>query len=396
VDIESPQLILESLDSIETRLLGMESASCEGVDPLGAIHLLFRELHNLKSALSLGSADTSAKLIHQAESCADMLRSGKGDPESNWVDLLLAVIDHVRKGMEAGEETEAPALAEQLDGVLEKWLHLETPNGKKIGFPLDETEMQGLQEAIMSGRKTYIIEKLVGEGLDSSAVKSLPVFDSLNEAGSLIAWNLKREKGSFSVLSIVFASDKATEDLSFIIFDPFYPVIGSGQAELGKKAEADCAENDKMNRILIVDDEPIAMMLLQNYLCQFGRIDTAQTGQEALEKFTKAYIGREPYDVVFLDIMMPGIPGDSVLEGMRKFEHEAGIPEGNGTRIIMESSLGDYPTISASFHKQCDAYLVKPIDALAVDKTMVKLGFPKSVIPFAAIPKSGQMRKSPF
>ena len=76
---ESPQLILARLDSIEARLLGLEEGCGMDVDPHTAVHLLFRDFHNLKSSLSMGGADISASLIHQAESCLDALRSGKGD-----------------------------------------------------------------------------------------------------------------------------------------------------------------------------------------------------------------------------------------------------------------------------------------------------------------------------
>jgi two-component system chemotaxis response regulator CheY len=375
---ESAQLISEQIDSIEARLLAMESGTGESIDPKAAVHLLFRDFHNLKSSLSMSGSDISARLIHQAESCLDALRSGKGDSGSDWVDLLLEVVDQVRKFMGAGMDGEAPALSAKLDGLLAQWAHKEKEEAREIGFPLDEAEAKELQKAVSSGLSLFILEKLVGEGLDAASVDALPVFETLAEIGSAIARRLVRVKGSGAVLTVVFASAKTRDELSFAVFDPFYPVIKTLPPQV-----------QKLKRILIVDDDPVAVMLLQFYLIWYGRIDTAQTGSEALGKFTGAYDAKDPYDVVFLDIMLPGIPGISVLEAMRKHEHEAGIPINMGTKVVMASSLGDYSSISSAFNNQCEMYLVKPIDSQAIDKTMSKLGIPKTSFPHTAVPKSG-------
>jgi len=55
---------------------------------------------------------------------------------------------------------------------------------------------------------------------------------------------------------------------------------------------------DRLPRILIVDDDPIALMILQYYLTPYGRCDTAMQGREAIAKFQSA-LGSDPYDVLF-------------------------------------------------------------------------------------------------
>ena len=392
-------MILERLDSIEARLLGLEDRNGTDIDPHTAVHLLFRDFHNLKSSLSMGGADISARLIHQAESCLDALRSGKGDPGSDWVDPLLAVVDHVRKAMETNQEVESTELSLRLEGLLEAWSLKGKDQPKEIGFPLDGNEAQALHKAVSGGLVPHVLEKLLGEGLDASTVRELPIFEAVAEAGLVLAHRLVKVPGSGAVLTILFATDKTHDDLMFILFDPFHPVIGSKDKTIPDASPAKEKQGVveaspeiaalKLKRILIVDDEPLALMLLQHFLSPYGRIDTAESGTEALAKFTSALNGKDPYHILFLDIMTPGMTGNAVLEEIRKQEKLAAIAIGEGSRVVMASSLADYASISTSFQNQSDAYLVKPIDVQTVDKTMAKFGFTKLAFPFSSVPSSG-------
>lgn len=399
------QSVLEALEAIESRLLELERVSESGLDPLIAVPLLFRDFHNLKSTLSMEGMELSADLIHKAESCLDALRTGKGDPDSDWVDMLLAVMDHVRSVAEVDEDSASAALSERVDNLLGAWLEQKKVQARRIGFPLEACEAQALQVALSSRFTPYMLEKVVGDDLDARTVDALPVFDAVTEAGPLIAYRLIRAKGSGTVLSILFATDKAMDDLSFILFDPLFPVSGfhaassttpdsSGTKEAASPKQRtrgpdECLEAPiKLKRILIVDDEPVALMLLQRFLSQYGRLDTAGDGLEAIEKVGKAISNKDPYHVVFLDIMLPGTPGSAVLEEIRKLEKQDGITAGNGARIVMASSISDYTSISTSFKNQGDAYLVKPIDSQIVDKTMLKLGFSKMTLGHTVVPSS--------
>jgi len=66
-------------------------------------------------------------------------------------------------------------------------------------------------------------------------------------------------------------------------------------------------------RILVVDDELIVRESLQGWLEEEGHeIQTAETAEEAL-----SLIGRQEYDIAFLDIKMPGIDGIELLNRMK-------------------------------------------------------------------------------
>ncbi len=87
-------------------------------------------------------------------------------------------------------------------------------------------------------------------------------------------------------------------------------------------------------KILIVDDEPVNCKLLREYLAEIACCDAVLTGAEALQMFETAQKTRNGYDLVLLDIAMPEMDGLEVLEKIRVFEEQRGIPLGKGAKII--------------------------------------------------------------
>ncbi len=68
--------------------------------------------------------------------------------------------------------------------------------------------------------------------------------------------------------------------------------------------------NAKRGSVLVVDDEEIMREVLETLLAADGyRVDLAKTGEEGLEAY-----GRRAFDVVLLDVSMPGIGGLRALE----------------------------------------------------------------------------------
>ena len=108
-------------------------------------------------------------------------------------------------------------------------------------------------------------------------------------------------------------------------------------------------------RTLVVEDDFMGRKLMCAYLSQYGDCDAAADGEEAIEAFNSA---EKRYDLITLDIMMPGISGQDVLKRIRAIEAKAGFPE---VKIIMTTALESPSTIMASFKSQCNGYLVKPI-----------------------------------
>jgi two-component system, chemotaxis family, chemotaxis protein CheY len=113
---------------------------------------------------------------------------------------------------------------------------------------------------------------------------------------------------------------------------------------------------------LIVEDDFTSRLFLQTVLMQYGEAHVAVDGGEAVAAIREALDEGHPYDVVCLDIMMPGMDGRGVLNRLREIEEEHGIRGLKGVKVIMTSALSDMGNIMGSFKGQCDAYMVKPVD----------------------------------
>lgn len=107
-----------------------------------------------------------------------------------------------------------------------------------------------------------------------------------------------------------------------------------------------------MKSILVVEDSPVIMELIRFLLTTFG-----YESKEAMDGFEALKIAKENnFDLILLDIQLPGFDGLEVLKEIRK------IPE---TRMI--------PVIALTAHAMqgdqdrflkagCSGYISKPID----------------------------------
>jgi two-component system OmpR family response regulator/two-component system response regulator CpxR len=71
-------------------------------------------------------------------------------------------------------------------------------------------------------------------------------------------------------------------------------------------------ETDPRKRILVVDDEPALLKLLERYLTRSGyRVEACGSAEQALERY-----GADPgvYSLVIADLQMPGMSGEELLE----------------------------------------------------------------------------------
>jgi CheY-like chemotaxis protein len=107
------------------------------------------------------------------------------------------------------------------------------------------------------------------------------------------------------------------------------------------------------SRILVVDDtEANRDLLVRRLRHPAYRVSTASDGREALE-----LLRREPFDVMLLDIMMPGLDGYHVLEELRRDPALAAV------RVIMISAVDELESVARCLALGADDYLPKPCNA---------------------------------
>jgi two-component system chemotaxis response regulator CheY len=116
-------------------------------------------------------------------------------------------------------------------------------------------------------------------------------------------------------------------------------------------------------KTLIVDDDKLCRVLLENMLSPYSACDTACDGAEAIDAFRLALDNDAPYDLVCLDIMMPGMNGHQVLESIREIERNRDILGNDGVKVVMATALDNSKQCIQAFREGCESYLTKPIDA---------------------------------
>jgi PAS domain S-box-containing protein len=93
-------------------------------------------------------------------------------------------------------------------------------------------------------------------------------------------------------------------------FDLNLPVVAENNTEFS-------AINDI--RVLVVEDNVFSAEVLQRNGIALGwQVDVAITGNMALKMVTDAYEGKEPYDVILLDIQLPDISGHDVAQSVTR------------------------------------------------------------------------------
>ncbi len=107
-----------------------------------------------------------------------------------------------------------------------------------------------------------------------------------------------------------------------------------------------------MSKILIVDDEPTIVELLEEHLQSEG-YDTehAYSGEEALQVLEKS-----TPDLVILDLMLPGMDGYEVCRLMQQDTRLNHIP------VIMLTARNAIPNKVLGYQRGADDYVVKPFD----------------------------------
>ena len=127
-------------------------------------------------------------------------------------------------------------------------------------------------------------------------------------------------------------------------------------------------------RILIVEDDFVGRKIMHKLLMEYGECDIAVDGAEAVKAFDLAWESGSPYDVLFLDIMMPNMSGHEALQVIRAKENERGVPLSKEVKVIMTSALDDVKNVTQSFFQGgASAYLVKPIERRKIIDELRKL-----------------------
>jgi two-component system cell cycle response regulator len=127
-------------------------------------------------------------------------------------------------------------------------------------------------------------------------------------------------------------------------------------AQIWKKPALVQAERGAPNafapRALVVDDSPTVCKQLELELRNFNILaDVAETGEDGL-----ALLAQHRYDLIFLDVVLPGTDGYQVCKDIRKNPRIKQTPV-----IMLTSKSSPFDRVRGTL-VGCNAYLTKPVD----------------------------------
>ncbi len=139
---------------------------------------------------------------------------------------------------------------------------------------------------------------------------------------------------------------------------------GSDFPNLNAKEPDGIREDGSAYKILVVDDSVFVRKQLSQILQseQYEVIDTASTGEEAIEKYKEKYPN---VDLVTMDITMPVMDGITALEKIMEFDKNA--------RIVMVSALGKQELVKKALLLGAKNYIVKPLDRRKVLERIIAI-----------------------
>lgn len=135
------------------------------------------------------------------------------------------------------------------------------------------------------------------------------------------------------------------------------PEVGKAQAEAAKESK-----NDNEIIALVVDDSSPVRKQIELELNYFGiKVDTAATGEQAVD-----FINHKSYDLIFLDVVLPGIDGYQLCKSLKRGKTKQKTPV-----IMLTSKSSPFDRVKGAL-AGCDSYLTKPVKQETFQKVVKK------------------------
>ena len=124
-------------------------------------------------------------------------------------------------------------------------------------------------------------------------------------------------------------------------------------------------------KCIIVDDEPLAIEIMESYVAKVDQLQLVSTFRNAVSAFT--FLQEHPVDLIFLDIQMPKLSGIDFLKTLK-----------DPPKVIFTTAFRDYAI--QGFELEIVDYLLKPIPFDRFLKAVAKVLHQPST-PVSAAPK---------
>jgi two-component system chemotaxis response regulator CheY len=132
---------------------------------------------------------------------------------------------------------------------------------------------------------------------------------------------------------------------------------------------------NKFIKILLVEDELTSRKTLNSFLHSLSEVDIAVNGNKAITAVKKALENNKPYELIFLDIIMPELDGITTLKKIRQLETQHEVNEYAKSKVIVTSANTDKDIILKAARAGCTSYMIKPIDRTRLYNEIHAQGF---------------------
>lgn len=126
-------------------------------------------------------------------------------------------------------------------------------------------------------------------------------------------------------------------------------------------------------RILIVDDEPVVLKLMQSMLTDFGTCRVAENISQALTQVKASINTGEYFDLITIDIGLPDGSGLSLLEEITDIEKMNSV---KAIKFVV-SATGTAENVVRAMTRRSNDFLVKPVDRKLMLQKLIKHGLVK-------------------
>ena len=125
-------------------------------------------------------------------------------------------------------------------------------------------------------------------------------------------------------------------------------------------------------KVLMIDGDPAVAKSFEGLPMDITEFQTLRSGDAAVRGVKNALKRRDPFELIVVDIDLPDMDGRKVTLEIRKVEQEWSIPKEKRAFIMMATARADEKSVRTSLAAGCNAFLVKPIKAETVVKTLAK------------------------
>ena len=153
-------------------------------------------------------------------------------------------------------------------------------------------------------------------------------------------------------------------------------IAGDGIVELPDETEPNVTATRSLS-VLVAEDNEINALLMRSLLTRLGHQAVITTsGEEALESWLSAKAAGTPYDLVLMDIQMPGLDG---IETTRRIRAREAGSSSRQTPILALTANTLLEDRYACFEAGMDGFLIKPLDREKLANALAGLAAAKHV-----------------